>query len=193
MKKSIICSVLLLTLIPGCWRRKKTVHHTDDASPAFVEEREGRLFVDDVDEFVLEENDPFAPNAVVITEEARVEIFPEDEASQTLSTIYFDFDDSKIKNDQISTLKRNLEQIKKLVSQGITIVIEGHTCQIGSRPHNIHLSEQRAEAIRDWLVAQGIPANMIKVVGRGSEFRIVPEGNRDQLAPNRRVEFREIA
>lgn len=193
MKKSIICSLTILTLVPGCFGRKKTIHHADDETTSYVEERDGRIFVDDVEEFVVEEGaNPFAASAA-ISDDARVEIFPEDQASLSLSTIYFDFDSSAIKKNQESTLKANLEQIKKLVEEDKTIVIEGHTCPIGSKSHNIQLSTLRAEAIRDWLIERGVSAEAIKVVGRGSEFLIVPEGSKEQLAPNRRVEFREIA
>lgn len=193
MKKSIICSVTILTLVPGCFGRKKTVHHSNDEAISYVKEQDGRIFVDDVEEFIVEEGDnPFAASTE-ITDDARVEIFPEDQASLSLSTIYFDFDSSAIKKTQEPTLKANLEQIKKLAAEGKTLVIEGHTCSIGSKSHNIQLSTLRAEAIRDWLIERGISADSIKVVGRGSEFLIVPEGSKEQLAPNRRVEFREIA
>jgi len=193
MKKSIICSITILTLVPGCFGRKKTIHHADDETTSYVEERDGRIFVDDVEEFVVEEGtNPFAASAAV-SDDARVEIFPEDQASLSLSTIYFDFDSSAVKKSQESTLKANLEQIKKLVEEDKILVIEGHTCPIGSKSHNIQLSTIRAEVVRDWLIAHGVPAAAIKVVGRGSEFLLVPEGSKEQLAPNRRVEFREIA
>lgn len=179
-------------MVPGCFGRKKTTRFDDTVSTESVEERGGRIFVDDVEEFIVEEGgNPFGESATV-SDDARIEIFPEDEASRSLSTIYFDFDSSVIKKSQESTLATNLEQIKKLANENKTIVIEGHTCPIGSKPHNIQLSTLRAEAIRDWLIERGISPKAIKVVGRGSEFLIVPEGSKDQLAPNRRVEFREI-
>ena len=51
-----------------------------------------------------------------------------------------------------------------------TIVIEGHSCHsAGSKTYNMVLSERRAKAVSDRLVAAGIPADKIKIVSRGQE------------------------
>ncbi|HEX6157226.1 MAG TPA: OmpA family protein, partial [Burkholderiales bacterium] len=75
------------------------------------------------------------------------------------------------------------------------IALSGHTDELGSDDYNQRLSEQRANAVRDYLVAKGVDVSRIEVVGLG---RTVPVksclGQKgaaliDCLAPNRRVEL----
>ena len=78
------------------------------------------------------------------------------------------------------------------------MVIEGHSCHsAGSAVYNLALSEKRAKALADRLVAGGVPSQNIKVVGRGQEVPAVVEGkavtgDRKEQAPNRRDEVRVI-
>lgn len=72
----------------------------------------------------------------------------------------------------------------------------GHSDRIGDDRANLRLSTRRAEAVRDYLIGRGIPADRITAVGRGSVEPVVEcDGDRGQalidcLAPNRRVEVR---
>jgi OOP family OmpA-OmpF porin len=74
---------------------------------------------------------------------------------------------------------------------GSIIMITGHTDSSGPEPGNIALSRERAEAVRDALVARGIPADGLRASGVGSRDPV------DGLAPgdpaNRRIEFSVIA
>lgn len=75
----------------------------------------------------------------------------------------------------------------------------GHSDRIGKDAANIELSRKRAAAVRDHLVAAGVPADRVTAVGRGSVEPVATcEGERGQalidcLAPNRRVEVRVVA
>jgi outer membrane protein OmpA-like peptidoglycan-associated protein len=66
----------------------------------------------------------------------------------------------------------------------LTVQIAGHTDNVGTDQHNQQLSENRAKAVKDALVALGIPATKIVAKGYGSTR---PVSNVD--AENRRVEF----
>jgi OOP family OmpA-OmpF porin len=75
----------------------------------------------------------------------------------------------------------------------------GHSDRIGKDASNVELSRKRAAAVRDHLVAAGVPADKVTAVGRGSVEPVATcEGERGQalidcLAPNRRVEVRVSA
>ena len=75
----------------------------------------------------------------------------------------------------------------------------GHSDRIGRDAANIELSRRRAAAVRDHLVASGVPADKVTAVGRGSVEPVAAcDGERGQalidcLAPNRRVEVRVVA
>jgi len=74
----------------------------------------------------------------------------------------------------------------------------GHSDRIGSDRANLDLSNRRARSVRDYLVQQGVPAERITAVGRGSVEPLVEcedmarEALIECLAPNRRVEIRVV-
>jgi outer membrane protein OmpA-like peptidoglycan-associated protein len=72
---------------------------------------------------------------------------------------------------------------------GMQFNVEGHTDSTGTDATNQRLSMSRAATVRDYLVAQGIPAARIGVVGLGSSMPIADNATVDGRASNRRVEI----
>ena len=66
------------------------------------------------------------------------------------------------------------------------MVVEGHTDERGTREYNLALGERRANAVKDYLVAQGIQASRLKVVSYGKERPAVLGSNEAAWAQNRR-------
>ena len=69
------------------------------------------------------------------------------------------------------------------------VLVIGHTDRVGSDVFNDNLSRQRAEVVRRALVARGVAAENIVVVGRGKREPIVPTADGVAEARNRRVEI----
>jgi OmpA-OmpF porin, OOP family len=69
------------------------------------------------------------------------------------------------------------------------IVVIGHTDRVGSVPYNDALSLRRAERVRDELVKAGVPADRIRVAGRGEREPLVPTPDEVAEPRNRRVEI----
>lgn len=67
-------------------------------------------------------------------------------------------------------------------------IVEGHTDSRGSDEYNQRLSQRRAEAVRDFLIAEGVPAARLSAVGRGESSPIAANGTAEGRANNRRVE-----
>lgn len=65
------------------------------------------------------------------------------------------------------------------------ITLTGHTDEIGSEELNVVLSVERAKAVRDYLIGQGVNPDIIDVIGRGEEQPL----SQTDLNANRRVEF----
>ncbi|MBL8660330.1 MAG: OmpA family protein [Rhodospirillales bacterium] len=68
-----------------------------------------------------------------------------------------------------------------------SVVVTGFADTSGSAKANQRLSERRAEAVREELIKQGVPAAIITTKGRGEEELIVPTGNNQREPQNRRV------
>ena len=76
-----------------------------------------------------------------------------------------------------------------LAYPGLHLEIEGHTDSVGTDEYNQQLSERRAEAVRDYLVQQGIGANSIVARGLGKTSPIAPNDTAEGRQKNRRVEL----
>ena len=98
--------------------------------------------------------------------------------------VFFDFDKSVIKPEGRTTLQRQADWLKKYGN--FTVSIEGHCDERGTREYNLALGERRATAVRNALVALGIPANRIKTISYGKERPAVLGSNEAAWAQNRR-------
>lgn len=96
--------------------------------------------------------------------------------------IYFEFDDSSLSADAKATLEENARWLKEDPAR--TLVIEGHTDEVGTAEYNVALGEKRAKAAHDYLVALGIEAGRLRILSFGEEK---PAGTED--AKNRRSVF----
>jgi outer membrane protein OmpA-like peptidoglycan-associated protein len=69
------------------------------------------------------------------------------------------------------------------------IVVYGYTDDVGPRDANVALSENRAQAVRDYLVSKGIAQDLVTAEGKGPEDPVAGNGSADGRAQNRRVEI----
>lgn len=76
-----------------------------------------------------------------------------------------------------------------LAYQGLRLAVEGHTDSIGSDDYNRRLSEQRANAVRDYLVQQGIASDAITASGFGKSEPVATNDTPEGRQQNRRVEL----
>ncbi len=99
--------------------------------------------------------------------------------------VFFDTDLSSIRPDGRETLNRQAEWLKKYTNYPVTI--EGHCDERGTREYNLALGERRANAARQYLIAQGIPASRIKTISYGKENPDPPGSDEAAWALNRRA------
>ena len=67
--------------------------------------------------------------------------------------------------------------------------VVGHTDDVGNRQANLALSHARAEAVRDHLVALGVPRENLAVLGKGPDEPVADNATDDGRARNRRIQF----
>ena len=69
------------------------------------------------------------------------------------------------------------------------IVVEGYTDSVGSEANNMKLSQDRANAVRSFLVSKGLPSDKLSAVGKGKSNPVASNDTADGRANNRRVEI----
>ena len=97
--------------------------------------------------------------------------------------VYFDTDMSTIREDGRQTLSRQAEWLKKYTNYPITVA--GHCDERGTREYNLALGERRANAVKQYLVAQGVPAQRINTISYGKERPEVVGSDEGAWARNR--------
>lgn len=123
------------------------------------------------------------PKPEVKPEEKPVPVDP----NKDLKAIYFDFDKSNIRDDQLSSLDSNVKILES--NSALKIVLGGHADDRGTEEYNIKLSSQRAESIKKYLVDKGIDASRIITYAYGEEYPIAIGQNESSWSHNRRVDI----
>lgn len=111
---------------------------------------------------------------------------PPPAASQSFM-VFFDWDRSNLTAQAVATVQQAAQAYK--TRGNATITATGHTDTSGSPQYNMALSLRRANAVKDQLVRDGVPATAITVSGRGEEGLLVPTGDNVREPQNRRVEI----
>jgi outer membrane protein OmpA-like peptidoglycan-associated protein len=95
------------------------------------------------------------------------------------------------KYDLRSAARERLAKLSGIVlaHPGLKLEIEGHTDSIGGDEFNQKLSEQRAEAVREYLIEQGLPSNNLTARGFGKTIPVASNQTPEGRQKNRRVEM----
>lgn len=97
------------------------------------------------------------------------------------------------KSTEVRGSKSELKAAKKAIkaSKGGNFVVVGHTDSKGSAAYNQTLSEQRAQAVVDWLVSNGVDAGQLTAKGAGESKPVASNDTAEGRAQNRRVELHQ--
>ena len=98
--------------------------------------------------------------------------------------VFFDTDQSTIRQDGRDVLNRQAEWLKKYTNYQITMA--GHCDERGTREYNLGLGERRANAAKNFLVSQGIEARRVATISYGKERPAVNGSNEAAWSQNRR-------
>jgi len=109
------------------------------------------------------------------------------EMKDLFEDIYFDYDEYEIS----AAAKAVLEKISTwmLTTRASKISIEGHCDERGTNEYNLALGDRRAKAVRDVLIALGVPSARIEMISFGEEKPVCSEKTDACYAKNRRVHF----
>jgi len=103
---------------------------------------------------------------------------------QVGSRIYFAFDRSDITPESRATLTKQADFLKQ--HPEVTVTVEGHCDERGTREYNLGLGERRANAAKQVLIALGVAANRVNTISYGKERPAVLGHTEQAWAQNRR-------
>ena len=98
--------------------------------------------------------------------------------------VFFAFDRSDLSEAARATLNKQAEWLKTYPA--VTIRIEGHADERGTREYNLALGARRANSVKEYLISQGVNPNRIDTISYGKERPAVEGSNEAAWAQNRR-------
>jgi peptidoglycan-associated lipoprotein len=108
-------------------------------------------------------------------------------AEKPLDDVFFDLDESTVRDDARPALQKNADWLKKYGS--VQVTVEGHADSRGSAEYNLGLGSRRATSVRDYLVNLGVPVARLQVVSKGKEQPFCHEEAESCWSQNRRGHF----
>ncbi|MCC7416816.1 MAG: OmpA family protein [Acidobacteria bacterium] len=103
----------------------------------------------------------------------------------TFEDVYFDFDRSTLRPEALRLLDDAVAKLQ--ANPGRNIVIEGHTCNIGTAEYNLALGERRANSVREYLTSHGVPASRLESRSYGEERPKYDNAREETRRLNRRA------
>jgi peptidoglycan-associated lipoprotein len=103
------------------------------------------------------------------------------------STVYFDFDNSDVRDDQKAALDGNAKALTGNPAAAVTL--EGYCDERGTDEYNIALGQRRADSAKSYLVTMGVAADRMATISYGEEKPADPGTGEEAWAKNRRVQF----
>ena len=124
-----------------------------------------------------------AQGAAVSAEMAALE-----EAAASAGTVfYFEYDSANLTPEALDALNANIALLQR---NNTNVRLEGHTDERGTREYNLALGEGRANSVREYMIASGIPGFRIETISFGEERPIAYGTGEANWSQNRRVELK---
>lgn len=122
--------------------------------------------------------------------ESSIEILYEPAEVFTLNDVYFNTGKATLRSDSFKALNDLVEILE--IKEEMKLEIAGHTDSVGEENANLKLSQERAQAVVDYLISKGISSNRLKAKGYGETSPIADNASPEGRQKNRRVEARIV-
>ena len=118
---------------------------------------------------------------------AKPKPMPQPKISWILSGVNFDLGKDVVRPDAKEIMKNDIKILKE--NPQLRVEVQGHTCDLGPAEYNRNLSERRAQALKAYLISQGIAADRLTARGYGEDRPRFPNDVEANRAKNRRAEL----
>lgn len=127
-------------------------------------------------------------DGIPLTGARSIEGRPQDREKYKAETVYFDYDRANVKASEASKVQEVANRFKTEPPE-TDLLVEGHCDERGTEEYNRSLGERRALAVRELLVAAGVPADRVHTLSFGKDKPADPGHNESAWRKNRRAEF----
>lgn len=100
-------------------------------------------------------------------------------------TVFFETDAYNVDGEDRSTLDSQAQWL--MANPGVSITIEGHCDERGTREYNLALGERRANSVKNYLASRGVPASRMTTISWGKERPVAQGSDENAWAQNRRA------
>ena len=98
--------------------------------------------------------------------------------------VFFNYDSSELDTDAQELLQDQVAWLKQY--SDVSVIIEGHCDERGTREYNLALGEKRAQSVKNYIISLGISADRVSTISYGKERPAVVGSNDGAWAQNRR-------
>ena len=98
--------------------------------------------------------------------------------------VLYDFDRADLDDADRATLQKQAAWLQRFPA--VTLIIEGHCDERGTREYNLALGARRAQAVKDYLASLGVSASRVETISYGKERPVCVESNEACFGQNRR-------
>lgn len=110
---------------------------------------------------------------------------PQQQLAQIGDRVFFGLDQFEVSPESAATLDKQAEWLR--ANPAVTLTIEGHCDERGTREYNLALGQKRADSVRRYLAAAGIDGSRLQTLSFGKERPAVAGASADVWAQNRRA------
>jgi peptidoglycan-associated lipoprotein len=103
-----------------------------------------------------------------------------------LRPVFFDYDKSDIRSDQMEVLQRDAQILRQISNK---VQIQGHCDERGTEEYNLALGDRRARMVREYLTSLGIEGEKLDAISYGESRPFAKEHNEGAWSENRRAHF----
>ena len=121
--------------------------------------------------------------------QSRISELDDPQSPLSVRIIYFEYNSSDIRPEYRETIQAHAAYLLANPNGTITITLEGHADERGSREYNLALGERRAQSINRQMTLLGVSSGQIRTVSYGEERPAIDGHDESAWSENRRVEI----
>lgn len=192
--KFLFLAIISVTVVAGCAGTMKTEEISEGTKPeASQSQGDTQVVPDDKPATEQIKTEDLTGASGKESSAKYASIIPGDELTKLaqdggkLFTIYFDYDNYSIRDQDKNNLAKNAKWLG--LNPVVKVFIEGHADERGETEYNLALGDKRASSVRRYLNDLGIEASRMTVISYGEEKPATNGHDEEAWAMNRRAEF----